>query len=168
MTFKVNNDILSTWVYTNLPYYYYEFILLQLLSKIQRAFYLLPCLRAPFLYSTKKLIEKEVILTVNDKIVETFLSMIQPLMLQHIKELYLFGSRCRDDWKPDSDYDLLIIIEKKDRLIIDTLYDAVIDTLLYTDRLISLKIFTASEFNRLKSIPTPFVSNVLREAIKLA
>lgn len=101
-----------------------------------------------------------------DEIVETFLNRISPLMTD-IKEIYLFGSRCRDDWRPDSDYDILIILEKKERSIIDKLYDAVMDILLSTGRLISLKIFTVAEFNRLKSIATPFVSNVLKEGIKI-
>ncbi len=103
----------------------------------------------------------------NDGIVKIFLDMISPLMQQHIKEIYLFGSRCRDDWRPDSDYDILILLEKKERPIIGRLYDAVMDILLSTGKLISLKIFTVSEFNRLKSIPTPFVNTVLREGIKI-
>ena len=102
----------------------------------------------------------------NDKIVEQFLELIHPLK-ENIEEIYLFGSRCRDDWRPDSDYDILIVLEKKDRVIIDGLYDAVIDILLSTTKLVSLKIFTSSEFNRLKSIPTPFISNVTTKGIKL-
>ncbi len=102
----------------------------------------------------------------NDKIVRKFLTMISPFR-KEIKEVYLFGSRCRDDWKPDSDYDILIVLEKKDRKIISELYDAVLEILLNTGRLISLKIFSLSEFNRLKSIPTPFVHNVISEGINL-
>lgn len=101
-----------------------------------------------------------------DKVVDNFLELIQPAT-EHIVEIYLFGSRCRDDWRPDSDYDLLIVLEKKDRSIIDQLYDAVMEILLSTSRLISLKIFTISEFNRLKSIPTPFINNVIKEGIGL-
>jgi hypothetical protein len=41
------------------------------------------------------------------------------------------------------------------------------DILLDTGRLISLKIFTTSEFNRLKAIPTPFMSNIIKEGIRL-
>lgn len=101
-----------------------------------------------------------------DKVVENFLELVKPVM-EHIAEIYFFGSRCRDDWRPDSDYDLLIILKKKDKFIIDQLYDAVMEILLSTARLISLKIFTISEFNRLKSIPTPFISNVIKEGKKI-
>lgn len=102
----------------------------------------------------------------SDTIIERFLSMISPLG-ENIKEIYLFGSRCRDDWRPDSDYDILIVVDRKDREFTSKLYDAVMDILLDTGRLISLKIFTASEFNRLKSIPTPFMYIVTKEGIRL-
>lgn len=101
-----------------------------------------------------------------NRIVEEFLSLISPLS-EKIKGIYLFGSRCRDDWRPDSDYDILIVLEKKDRAIIDRLYDAVMEILLSTGRLISLKIFAETEFTRLKSIPTPFMHNVITEGKKL-
>lgn len=101
-----------------------------------------------------------------DKVVENFLELIKPVA-EHIAEIYLFGSWCRDDWRHDSDYDLLIILKQKDRFIIDQLYGAVMEILLSTARLISLKIFTISEFNRLKSMQTPFINNVLKEGIKL-
>jgi predicted nucleotidyltransferase len=84
-----------------------------------------------------------------------------------VKEIYLFGSRSCNNWRPDSDYDILIVVEKKERGIISSLYDAVIDILLSTGRLISLKIFTVSEYNRLKSVPTPFMSKVLNEGIRI-
>lgn len=101
-----------------------------------------------------------------DKVVEQFLGLIQPLM-KYMVEIYLFGSRCGDDWRPDSDYDILIILRKKDKVVREKLYDAVMEVLLSTGRLISLKIFTVSEFNRLKSIRTPFISNVIAKGIKL-
>ena len=109
--------------------------------------------------------EKEEILK-NDPVIKRFLFVISPLM-EKIKVLYLFGSRCRDEWRPDSDYDILIVLEKKDKELISMLYDIVMDILLDTGRLISLKIFTEDEFNRLRSIPTPFMENVLKEGIRL-
>ena len=49
----------------------------------------------------------------------------------------------------------------------DRLYDAVIDILTETGKVISLKIFNEEEFNRLSSIPTPFMSKILKEGIKI-
>ena len=101
-----------------------------------------------------------------DKVIAEFLSMVSPLT-GHIREMYLFGSRCRDDWRPDSDYDVLVVLDRRDRSIIDGLYDAVMDVLLAEGRLISLKIFSESEFAFLKSMETPFVRNVLKEGVKI-
>jgi len=101
-----------------------------------------------------------------DNIVEKFIEGISPVR-DKIKVMYLFGSRSREDWKPDSDYDILIVLEKKDREIISILYDSVIDVLISTGKLVSLKIFSESEYNRLKSIPTPFMSNILKEGINI-
>lgn len=101
-----------------------------------------------------------------DKVIEEFLEKIAPIK-ERILEIYLFGSRARDDWRPDSDYDILIVLESREDEIIDKLYDAVIDILLSTCKLISLKIFPIKEFERLKSLQTPFISNVLNEGIKI-
>jgi len=101
-----------------------------------------------------------------DEVIGMFLDRISPLRGE-IEQIYLFGSRSRGDWRPDSDYDLLIVLERKDRRIVDGLYDGVMDVLLSTGRLISLKIFTRSEFDRLRSIPTPFMQNLMREGIKI-
>lgn len=97
-----------------------------------------------------------------DTIVSEFLTKISAQSTQ-VSHVYLFGSRLRDDWRPDSDYDMLIVLKKKERSIIDGLYDAVIDVLLSTGKLVSLKIFSSEEFDRLKSIGTPFITNVLTE-----
>ena len=101
-----------------------------------------------------------------DALVERFLSLISSVQMD-IQEMYLFGSRCRDDWRPDSDYDILIVVDKKDSHLVSRLYDAVVDILLETGNLFSLKIFTTFEFNRLRSIPTAFVKRVLTEGIQL-
>jgi len=102
----------------------------------------------------------------SDPLIESFLPKLTPLV-EDIEEIYLFGSRCREDWRPDSDYDILIVVKKKDKELVSRFYDAVIDILLDTGKLISLKIFTISEFNRLKSIPTPFMHHIITEGIKL-
>lgn len=101
-----------------------------------------------------------------DSVIKSFLSMLPPLT-ENIEEIYLFGSRCREDWRPDSDYDILIVVKKKNKELVSKFYDVVIDILLDTGKLISLKIFTISEFKRLRSIPTPFMRHIITEGIKL-
>ncbi|MBI2836897.1 MAG: nucleotidyltransferase domain-containing protein [Acidobacteria bacterium] len=101
-----------------------------------------------------------------DVVIRRFESLIDP-HLDEIELMYLFGSRCRDDWRPDSDYDVLVIVRKRSRELKSRLYDAVMDVLLETGRLVSLKIVERAEFERLRSIPTPFLANVLREGVQI-
>ena len=67
----------------------------------------------------------------------------------------------------DSDYDLLITVDKKDDSLLDGLYEAVMDVLLAHGRLVSLKLFTQQELDRLKALGTPFMRHVEKEGITL-
>ena len=99
-------------------------------------------------------------------VVDLFLDRIRDLR-SRIVRLRLFGSRARDDWRPDSDFDILVIVPKRERDLADRLYDAVIDVLLETGCLISLKILSESDFRRLSAMPTPFLANVMAEGVEL-
>lgn len=84
-----------------------------------------------------------------------------------IERIYLFGSQARGEGKPDSDYDLLIVSPHPDKDFRSRIYDVVVDILLETGRVISLKIFKTAEFERLCKMQTPFMQNVLKEGVKL-
>ena len=82
-----------------------------------------------------------------------------------IERIVLFGSRARGDHRPDSDYDLLVVVERRDSVIIDALYEAVMDILLGHGRLVSLKILETRELARLQALGAPFVSRVAAEGV---
>ena len=84
-----------------------------------------------------------------------------------LDRLILFGSRARGDHKPYSDYDILIVVTEKDRGLIDALYDATMEVLYKTHRLISLKIYRKADFDKFAALPTPFLANVLRDGAPL-
>ncbi len=101
-----------------------------------------------------------------DPVVSSFLARLRPFR-REIKALYLFGSRARDDWRPDSDYDILVIVGRRDRPLVDRLYDAVLDVLLESGSLVSLKILTEEQYTKLAGIPTPFMARVKAEGVAL-
>ena len=103
---------------------------------------------------------------VTDPVLQSFLAGIAPLRGQ-IRDIYLFGSRARGDEKPDSDYDVLVVAKEKDYQLKDKIYDVVTDVCLKSSRDISLKFFSVEKFDRLKSIPSRFIRNVLTEGIKI-
>jgi predicted nucleotidyltransferase len=84
-----------------------------------------------------------------------------------IEAVYFFGSRNRKDHRPDSDYDLLIVVKEKKKDLVNVLYDAVIELLLETGRLFSLKIIKLGDFKRLSSLPTPFMKTVMEEGMRI-
>lgn len=104
---------------------------------------------------------------IQDAVLEKFSQGIKGVK-EKIRAVYLFGSRARGTDRPDSDYDLLLVVTEDFSLTDKSkLYDSVMDVLLETGRLVSLKIFKEKEFNRLRALETPFMQNVLREGIKI-
>ncbi len=102
-----------------------------------------------------------------DTVIQRFLEKIGPVK-KKIEAAYLFGSRARGTERPDSDYDLLLVVGQDFSLSEkDALYEQVMDILLETGRLVSLKIFKQGEFQRLRDLNTPFLSRVLEEGIKV-
>ncbi len=85
---------------------------------------------------------------------------------EKIKTVTLFGSRARGDYKADSDYDLLLVVRDnftshdKDRL-----YDLVMDILLETGNLLSLKIFRESIYKNMLHQNTFFIQNIKKEGV---
>ena len=80
-----------------------------------------------------------------------FLEAIRPVR-NEIAALYLFGSRARGDWRPDSDFDVLVIVPERKQALKDRQYDAVVDVNIETGLLVSLKIFTVEQYERLSAI----------------
>lgn len=101
-----------------------------------------------------------------DNVLSDFLARISHLR-PRISRILLFGSRARQDFAPNSDYDLLLVVPERSADLVEALYDAVVDTLLEHQRLISLKIFPQDTFHRLSSLPTPFMERVLAEGVSL-
>ena len=103
-----------------------------------------------------------------DEIVEKFVKGIEAAGLKDsIEKMYLFGSRARGDERPDSDYDILMVVQNPDMAFKDKIYDVVMDVLFETRRGISLKIFKTAEFMRLKRLRIPFMRNVLKEGVRI-
>ena len=103
----------------------------------------------------------------DDPIVQRFLQRCHD-MGSKILAVYVFGSRAKGTARPDSDYDFLLVVSEAFSLSDkDSLYDTVMDLLLETGRLVSLKLFREREFRRLCDLGTPFMTHVLRESIKV-
>lgn len=96
----------------------------------------------------------------------TFLQKIKKLVLERdsTAKIYLYGSRVRDEARSDSDWDLLILLNRDkitseiEHQITDPLYDLEFET----GEVISPLIYTEKEWLTKYSV-TPFYRNVMRE-----
>lgn len=103
----------------------------------------------------------------NDPILTRFLERIRRLSAK-IHTVYLFGSRARGTERPDSDYDVLLVVADNFSLAEkDRLYDVVMEVLLDTGRLLSLKIFKEVAFRRLMDMGTPFMRHIAEEGVRI-
>ena len=103
----------------------------------------------------------------NDPILAKFLERIQSVRYL-IQAIYMFRSRAKGTHRTDSDDDALLVVTG--HLTVeqqDALYDAVLDILLETCRLVSLKIFRTTAFHRLRDLNAPFMRHVLTEGIRV-
>ena len=102
----------------------------------------------------------------DDVVIRRFLEKIAGLR-DRIARIVLFGSRARGDYKPWSDYDVLLLVDKRDQPLVDHLYDAVVEVEndLFCD--VSLKIIAEAEWARRRQLGSRFVANVLREGVIL-
>lgn len=85
-----------------------------------------------------------------DRALRLFIEKVQRLP-KPPEMIVLYGSRARGDHRPDSDYDLLVVLSEKDAETIDQLYRAVQEVELETIRAISLLIRTREQYEIARS-----------------
>ncbi len=79
-----------------------------------------------------------------------------------VKEVYLYGSFAKDEIHEGSDIDMLIIGDFKERF-----FDRIGKILDLTDLPIEPLVYTVEEFEELKKSKNPFITEVLKTAIRL-
>ena len=101
-----------------------------------------------------------------DSVLDSFLRRIT-VVRGDIVDLYLFGSRARGDHRPDSDYDVFVVLRERTRPIVDAMYDAVVDVVCETGSLVSLKVVSHENFEKSIAECNPLVANAMREGVPL-
>ena len=98
------------------------------------------------------------------EILEKFKQQIKDIYQEQLVKLILFGSQAKQQAKPDSDIDILVVL--KDKLISDEQHQKIInlisDLCLEYEVLISCAYVTEAQFSQEKS---PLLLNIKREGI---
>jgi len=97
--------------------------------------------------------------------VEEFKERLLAALPNQVRDIILFGSKARGDGHPESDVDLLVVLENPTREQTDRVYDITYDILL--DRGIDLAIITFSQEEAIikQELGTPLMRNVAEEGI---
>jgi len=98
----------------------------------------------------------------NDKILKRIKLIVKEK--EPLAKIYLYGSRARGSEKSDSDWDILILLQKEriTREIEENISDPLYDLELDTGEIISPMIYSENEWNSKYKI-TPFYQTVMRE-----
>ena len=102
-------------------------------------------------------------------IVKEFKSRIPQDIKNHLEKIIVYGSRARDEEDEFSDLDMAVIIDKKGLVIEKELEEIAYQVMWEYDfkPLISLKLFSKSDFNQALRNGFSFYRNVEREGIVL-
>lgn len=96
-----------------------------------------------------------------------FKTTLQSLLGDNLLSLRLFGSRVRGEGTEESDLDVLVLVQNKDRLLCRRIVEESLEIDLAYDMNLAPTILTAQEYRQNREYGTPFCRNVEREGVSL-
>ena len=100
-----------------------------------------------------------------DKISQEFANSVRKKLKNHVKEIILFGSHARGDFTEGSDYDFLIVVDKRRKTDEKILLDIGVEFLNKYDALVADIVCDEKEWEKKKRFPIGL--NILKEGIRL-
>lgn len=102
-----------------------------------------------------------------DKILIKFIARLPGNVRNHVKSIVLFGSRAKNRHTMSSDYDLLVVLDRKSSDVVNGIYDVVVDFLVEHGADISLKIYSEADYNKKVAMGVPFMREIMKHGEKL-
>lgn len=100
-----------------------------------------------------------------DNISEGFARIVRDKLKNHLNKIVLFGSRARGDYKEGADYDFLVIVDRREKKIQETVLDACVEIMNRYYALIGCIVCDNEEWENKKKFPIGL--NILKEGIEL-
>ena len=100
-----------------------------------------------------------------DTVSKSFSEIVRSGLKGHLKKVVLFGSRARGDFAEGSDYDFLVIVDKREKKIQETVLDACVEIMNRYYALVGCIVCDEKEWERKKRFPIGL--NILKEGIEL-
>lgn len=116
-------------------------------------------------HDTLRASAESVVPAVEDPVVVDFATELKKVLGTHLRELWLFGSRARGEARPDSDYDLLILLDQNTTDLRDQILDLQVEMLNRHDALVTTLLHAQDDWQRQQGYPLAI--NIAREAVRL-
>ena len=100
-----------------------------------------------------------------DSVAREYSKKVRATFGDRIRDIILFGSRARGGNSKYSDYDILIVVDKRDREIVKKIRKIAVEILDEHERLIGNVVYDVEEWERKKGFPLGV--NIQREGIRL-
>jgi len=84
---------------------------------------------------------------------------------EHLRELWLYGSRARGEARPGSDYDLLVLLDRDATELRERILDVQVEMLDRHDALVTTLLHTQDDWQHQQGYPLAI--NIAREAVRL-
>lgn len=88
-----------------------------------------------------------------DRVAVEYSERLRAALGNRIRDIILFGSRARGEQKKYSDYDFLIVVDRRDRLLLDVIVEIEVSILDEYERLIGSIVYESEEWERKKNFP---------------
>lgn len=100
-----------------------------------------------------------------DSLIQQLATILRERLGNHIVKVILFGSRARGDYEPDSDYDVLILLDQITKELVDEIDEVVWQIGWNNDALITATVHDVKTFET--HVYEPLFINVRKEGITL-
>jgi predicted nucleotidyltransferase len=100
-----------------------------------------------------------------DPVIVDCATQLKQALGERLRELWLYGSRARGEARPDSDYDLLVLLDRDAAELRERILDVQVEMLDRHDALVTILLHTQDDWRQQQGYPLAI--NIAREAVRL-